>query len=106
MHEILIDGTSTTPTVSTAATANFQAAFRGYRTRERLRMLPAREAECAIKALHRNSEGFRRLCTFLVFYALYFALVFTGFDIPFERAVEQGLRSHVESASMKWLHEK
>lgn len=58
-------------------------------------MLPARDAECAIKALHRNSEGFRRLGTFLIFYGLYFALVFTGFDIPFEREVEQGLRRHV-----------
>ncbi|CAM9204720.1 unnamed protein product, partial [Sphacelaria rigidula] len=74
-----------------------QAAYRGYRLRQRLRMLPAREAEYAIKALHRNSEGFRRLGMFLIFYALYFALVFTGFDIPFERAVEQGLRSHVDS---------
>lgn len=69
-------------------------------------MLPAREAEYAIKALHRNSEGFRRLGMFLIFYALYFALVFTGFDIPFERAVEQGLRSHVDSVGMKRFHEK
>lgn len=60
-------------------------------------MLPVREAECAIKALHSSSGGFRLLGMFLIFYALYFALVFTGFDIAFERAVEQGLRSHVDS---------
>lgn len=76
-----------------------QAAFRGYRLRERLRTLPAREAECTIKALRRNSDGFRRLGMYLVFYLLYFAVVFTGFDIKFERAVVQGLRGHTRSVS-------
>lgn len=79
------------------ATILTQAAFRGYRLRKRLRMLPAREVESAIKALHSNAGGFRLLGMFLIFYALYFALVFTGFDIAFERAVEQGLRGHVNS---------
>ncbi|CAM9944052.1 unnamed protein product, partial [Hapterophycus canaliculatus] len=72
-----------------------QAAFRGYRLRERLRRLPAREAEKQIKALHRNAKGFRRVGLFLAFFGLYIALVFYRADVPFERSVQQALRNHL-----------
>lgn len=72
-----------------------QAAFRGYRLRDRLRRLPAREAEKTIRALHANDRGFRRLALFLVFSGLYFSLVFGGADVAFQRSVQQGLRDHL-----------
>lgn len=78
---------------------NRQAAFRGYRLRERLRRLPAREAEKQIKALHRNARGFRRVGLFLVFAGLYFALVFYGVDISFQRSVQQSLKDHLALVS-------
>ena len=76
-----------------------QAAFRGYRLRERLRRLPAREAEKQIKALHRNARGFRRVGLFLVFIGLYFALVFYGVDVSFQRSVQQSLKDHLKLVS-------
>lgn len=76
-----------------------QAAFRGYRLRERLRRLPARAAERTIRDLQRNTAGFRRLATFLVFYAIYFAMVFSSVDVSFERSVKQALQAHLESVS-------
>lgn len=72
-----------------------QAAFRGYRLRDRLRHLPAREAEKTIRALQANGRGFRRLALFLVFFGLYFSLVFGGADVAFQRSVQQGLRDHL-----------
>ncbi|CAM9620546.1 unnamed protein product, partial [Ectocarpus sp. 13 AM-2016] len=72
-----------------------QAAFRGYRLRERLRRLPAREAEKHILALHNNARGFRRVGLFLLFSGLYFTLVFYGVDVAFQRSVQQALRDHV-----------
>ena len=72
-----------------------QAAFRGYRLRDRLRHLPAREAERTIRALHANGRGFWRLTLFLVFFGLYFSLVFGGADVAFQRTVQQGLRDHL-----------
>eukprot|EP00752_Nemacystus_decipiens_P012801 g11336.t1 len=82
------------PTVTAAILA--QAAFRGYRLRERLRRLPAREAEKQIKALHRNARGFRRVGLFLVFAGLYFSLVFYGLDVSFQRSVQQSLKDHLK----------
>eukprot|EP00904_Undaria_pinnatifida_P010525 jgi/Undpi1/6602/HiC_scaffold_20.g09081.m1 len=73
-----------------------QAAFRGYRLRDRLRRLPAREAEKTIQALHANARGFRRLALYAVFFGLYFSLVFGGADVAFQRSVQQGLRDHLE----------
>ena len=73
----------------------FQAAFRGYRLRYRLRRLPAREAERAIRALHVNAHGFRRIAVFLVFFGLFFSLVFSSADVDFQRTVHQGLESHL-----------
>lgn len=84
---------------------NHQAAFRGYRLRERLRRLPAREAEKQIRALHRNARGFRRVGLFLAFAGLYFALVFYGVDISFQRSVQQSLTDHLAAVSRPslWL---
>lgn len=73
----------------------FQAAFRGYRLRYRLRRLPAREAEKTIRALHANAYGFRRIAVFLVFFGLFFSLVFSSADVEFQRKVHQGLESHL-----------
>ncbi|CAM9584781.1 unnamed protein product [Ectocarpus sp. 4 AP-2014] len=81
------------PLVTAATLA--QAAFRGYRLRERLRRLPAREAEKHILGLHNNARGFRRVGLFLLFSGLYFALVFYGVDVSFQRSVQQALRDHV-----------
>ncbi|CAN0367876.1 unnamed protein product, partial [Ectocarpus fasciculatus] len=72
-----------------------QAAFRGYRLRERLRRLPAREAEKQILGLHNNARGFRRVGLFLLFFGLYFALVFYSVDVAFQRSVQQALRDHL-----------
>ncbi|CAM9746956.1 unnamed protein product, partial [Ectocarpus sp. 12 AP-2014] len=81
------------PSVTAAILA--QAAFRGYRLRERLRRLPAREAEKHILGLHNNARGFRRVGLFLLFSGLYLALVFYGVDVSFQRSVRQALRDHV-----------
>ncbi|CAM9849122.1 unnamed protein product, partial [Ectocarpus sp. 6 AP-2014] len=81
------------PSVTAAILA--QAAFRGYRLRGRLRRLPAREAEKHILGLYNNARGFRRVGLFLLFSGLYFALVFYGVDVSFQRSVQQALRDHV-----------
>ncbi|CAM9245358.1 unnamed protein product, partial [Laminaria digitata] len=73
----------------------FQAAFRGYRLRYRLRRLPAREAERTVRALHANAHGFRRIALFLVFMGLFFSLVFSSADVVFQRSVHQGLEHHL-----------
>lgn len=63
--------------------------------RHRLRQLPAREAERAIRALHANAHGFRRIALFLVFVGLFFSIVFGGADVAFQRTVHQGLENHL-----------
>lgn len=73
----------------------FQAAYRGYRLRHRLRRLPAREAERTIRALHANAHGFRRIALFLVFAGLFFSIVFSSADVEFQRTVHQGLENHL-----------
>ncbi|CAN0442760.1 unnamed protein product, partial [Ectocarpus sp. 12 AP-2014] len=39
--------------------------------------------------------GFRRVGLFLLFSGLYFALVFYGVDVAFQRSVQQALTDHV-----------
>lgn len=73
-----------------------QAAFRGYCLRKRLRRLPAREAERAIRGLQSNAHGFRRMALFLLFFGLYLSLVFDAIDVSFQRTVVQGLKSHLD----------
>lgn len=67
--------------------------------RERMRRLPARAAERAIRNLQRNAAGFWQLGIFLAFYSLYFAIVFRSIDVAFERSVGQALRAHVNAVS-------